>query len=269
MATEVSPASPLSGSGSPEGSVSATVGTLYVRTSDGKVWAKKSGSGNTGWTEQGGGAGSGDMSKSTYDPDDDGKVASAVAADTVGGSTVAQIVAASVAAAYPVGSIYISVNSTNPATSLGFGTWSAFGAGRVPVGFDSGDTDFDADEETGGAKAVASSGANANESAHTHAYTQVPNHTHIIAAGQGSHQHGMQEGQTDGAGNLADRSNAASAATMVTDLATLPQMVTDNPTGGVASGTTQGGSAHTHTFTGAATSVVQPYIVVRMWKRTA
>jgi hypothetical protein len=171
--------------------------------------------------------------------------------------------------AFPVGSVFLSVVATNPATLLGYGTWSSFGAGRVLVGRDAGDPDFDTVEETGGAKEVAAAGANANESAHTHAYTQVPNHTHIIAAGQGSHQHGMQEGQTDGAGNLADRSNAASAATMVTDLATLPQMVTDNPTGGVASGTTQGGSAHTHTFTGAATSVVQPYIVVYMWKRTA
>ena len=29
------------------------------------------------------------------------------------------------------------------------------------------------------------------------------------------------------------------------------------------------GSAHTHTFTGDATSVVQPYIVVYMWERTS
>jgi len=37
-------------------------------------------------------------------------------------------------ALHPVGSIYINAtNSTNPATLLGFGTWVAFGAGRVPV----------------------------------------------------------------------------------------------------------------------------------------
>ena len=56
------------------------------------------------------------------------------------------------AAAFPVGAIFISVDSTNPATSLGYGTWVAFGAGRVLVGLDSGDTDFDTVEETGGAK---------------------------------------------------------------------------------------------------------------------
>ncbi len=54
---------------------------------------------------------------------------------------------------FPVGSIYTnSVNNTNPATLLGFGTWVAFGAGRVPVGFDSGQTEFDTAEETGGSK---------------------------------------------------------------------------------------------------------------------
>ena len=54
---------------------------------------------------------------------------------------------------YPVGSIYINASvSTNPATLLGFGTWTAFGAGRVMVGLDAGQTEFDTAEETGGAK---------------------------------------------------------------------------------------------------------------------
>lgn len=54
--------------------------------------------------------------------------------------------------AYPIGAVFISVVSTNPNTLLGYGTWSAFGAGRVMVGLDAGDTDFDLVEETGGAK---------------------------------------------------------------------------------------------------------------------
>lgn len=55
---------------------------------------------------------------------------------------------------YPVGSIYMSATLTTPAavaTALG-GTWVAWGAGRVPVGVDANDTDFDAAEETGGSK---------------------------------------------------------------------------------------------------------------------
>ena len=56
--------------------------------------------------------------------------------------------------AFPIGSVFIAVVSTNPATLLGYGTWSAIAAGRVLVGLDSGDTDFDTVEETGGAKTV-------------------------------------------------------------------------------------------------------------------
>ena len=69
--------------------------------------------------------------------------------------------------AYPVGSIYMNAsNSTNPSTLLGFGTWAAFGAGRVLVGIDSGDADFDAAEETGGSKT------------HTLTIDEMPIHDH-------------------------------------------------------------------------------------------
>lgn len=52
---------------------------------------------------------------------------------------------------YPVGSIYMSANNVSPQTFLG-GTWVAWGAGRVPVGVDSSDTDFNTAEKTGGEK---------------------------------------------------------------------------------------------------------------------
>lgn len=71
---------------------------------------------------------------------------------------------------YPVGSIYINAsNSANPATLLGFGTWVAFGAGKVIVGLDSSDTDFDTAEETGGAKT------------HTLTTSEIPSHTHSLS----------------------------------------------------------------------------------------
>jgi len=37
-------------------------------------------------------------------------------------------------ALYPVNSIYMEISGTNPATTFGFGTWSAYGAGRVLIG---------------------------------------------------------------------------------------------------------------------------------------
>jgi len=68
--------------------------------------------------------------------------------------------------AFPINSIFISVVSTNPNSLLGYGTWSAFGAGRVLVGLDAGQTEFDTVEETGGAKT------------HTLDLTEIPSHNH-------------------------------------------------------------------------------------------
>lgn len=52
---------------------------------------------------------------------------------------------------YPVGSIYMSTSSTNPSSFMG-GTWVAWGSGRVPVGVDTNDTDFNTPNKTGGEK---------------------------------------------------------------------------------------------------------------------
>ena len=52
---------------------------------------------------------------------------------------------------YPVGSIYITENNTNPGTKFG-GTWVAFGAGRTLVGVDSSQTEFASVGLTGGEK---------------------------------------------------------------------------------------------------------------------
>ena len=47
-----------------------------------------------------------------------------------------QFVTTGLQAAYPVGAIYMSTVSTIPSTLFGFGTWSAFGAGRVLISQD-------------------------------------------------------------------------------------------------------------------------------------
>lgn len=66
---------------------------------------------------------------------------------------------------YPVGSIYMSVNATNPSELFG-GTWVAWGSGRVPVGVDTSDSDFSTIEKTGG------------EKTHELSINEMPSHTH-------------------------------------------------------------------------------------------
>lgn len=176
--------------------------------------------------------------------------------------------------AWPIGSVYIAVDATSPAVRFGGGTWAAIGAGRVLVGFDGSDADFDAAEATGGAKTVALT--EAQIPAHTHAqashnhtqdaHTHTQNaHTHI----QDPHSHGMAEGTTDGSGNFADRSNAAAAAAMVTDPATA---VNQNATA-VNQNTTATNQAATavnnNTGGGEAHENMPPFLVAYFWKRTA
>jgi hypothetical protein len=138
-------------------------------------------------------------------------------------SGAGSIPAVNLAALYPIGCIYTTTVSTNPATVFGFGTWSAFGAGKVLVGLDSGDTDFDTVEETGGAKTV--------NSAHTHT---------IPRDGWGS-----TATNPDPDGRVLTGNGAANAA--------------EEAANDVTSGS--GGSA--------TLSIVQPYIVVYFFKRTA
>jgi hypothetical protein len=69
---------------------------------------------------------------------------------------------------YPVGSIFMSVSSTNPTNYFG-GTWSLWGSGRVPVCVNTSDSDFNTVEKTGGVKTV------------TLTTSQMPNHTHGLA----------------------------------------------------------------------------------------
>lgn len=72
---------------------------------------------------------------------------------------------------YPVGSIYMNAsNSSNPSTLLGFGTWVAFGAGRVPVGIDATQSEFNTGEKTGGAKT------------HTLTEQEIPSHSHSLGS---------------------------------------------------------------------------------------
>ena len=72
--------------------------------------------------------------------------------------------------AHPVGSLYFSTDSTNPSQIFG-GTWIAWGAGRVPVGVDTKQTEFNTVEKTGG------------EKTHTMTQNEVAPHSHGFQGG--------------------------------------------------------------------------------------
>ena len=147
-------------------------------------------------------------------------------------------VQAALAAAYPVGSIYINAASaTNPATLLGFGTWTAFGAGRVMVGLDAGNAAFDTAEETGGS-------ADAVVVSHTHTATVTdPGHIHTTAFKSGAPYIGANPYYV----------NDSSNSTNIASNSAVTGISVANSTTGVS-----GTNAN-----------YQPYITVRMWKRTA
>jgi microcystin-dependent protein len=83
---------------------------------------------------------------------------------TSGGLTNAQV--ANIV--YPAGCLYETTSTENPATTFGVGTWSLFGQGRVTVCIDTGQTEFNVNGETGGAKTVTLTAAQSGLPAHSH-----------------------------------------------------------------------------------------------------
>jgi hypothetical protein len=164
---------------------------------------------------------------------------------TAGNSTTllatTAFVQAAIALLYPVGSIYTNATvSTNPGTLLGFGTWTAFGAGRVMVGFDSGNALFDAAEETGGA-------ADATLPSHTHTATVTdPGHFHTTSITL------MNDSTGSGFIGVVDGDDSLGSQSYNTDTKTTGITVAN------ASAGTSGTNAN-----------YQPYITVYLWKRTA
>ena len=153
-------------------------------------------------------------------------------------STMADIV-------YPVGAIFTTTtayaDSAAVVTAIGGTTWVVFGAGKVLVGVDSSDADFDTIEETGGTKT------------HTLTAAQLPDHNHTYA---------KLTGQGSGSGvNFAGSSTGLAYTWKKTDDETVTATTNHSlDTSDIAAGTYPAGGSH---------PIVQPYITVYMWKRTA
>ena len=140
-------------------------------------------------------------------------------------------------ALYPVGSIYTNASvATNPGTLLGFGTWTAFAAGRVLVGFNASNALFDTAEETGGS-----------------ADAIVVSHTHTATVTDPGHSHGIRY-------YPASETDPVSAA-LYNNVNSLATSTSSATTGISVSNSTTGSSGTNANY--------QPYITVYMWKRTA
>lgn len=180
--------------------------------------------------------------------------------------------------AYPVGSIYMSVNSTNPSQLFG-GTWVALNEGRVLIGAG---TSYPA-------------GSTGGEATHTLTVNEMPSHSHSGSTGStGDHSH------TRGSMNITSSSTAATQIghwSEKTDTFTVgaiqsitlgnygPRAQSSYRTGYYKvlnfdasrnwSGSTSSTGSHSHSMSldntggGSAHNNMQPYLSVYMWKRTA
>lgn len=149
-------------------------------------------------------------------------------------------------ALYPIGSVYINAAvATNPATLLGFGTWTEIGAGRVLVGQDTSDALFDTLGETGGSK-------DAIVVSHNHSFSATTD-------SQGAHEHNVWFG-----------SSAGGSSVLLGDYSGTPEQ-------GSSSNAADSAGAHTHSISGTTSTSgssgtnanLQPYIVVKMWQRVS
>lgn len=138
---------------------------------------------------------------------------------------------------YPVGSIYISVNNTNPSTLFG-GTWEQI---KDTFLLSAGDT--------------YSAGSTGGEATHTLTVAEMPSHNHTF---QSNYPNGSKN-----LGAINTRVKSSNAATSFDNLGGL------EVTGGMQKDVAIGGFTLSNTGSGNAHNNMPPYLAVYMWKRTA
>ena len=160
---------------------------------------------------------------------------------------------------YPVGSIYMSMENTNPSTLFG-GTWESIESGRMLQSTST------ASGTTGGQTSISYT-PSGTVNGHQLTVNEMPSHSHWVKSGGGDSWASGYTNATQGFGvNFVispDRVNSG-------------QWYTQNSNDNVCSGAlcawpTGGNQSHSHTFTGTQASIatMPPYITVYMWKRTA
>ena len=146
--------------------------------------------------------------------------------------------------AFPIGSVFLAVVSTDPNTLLGYGTWSQIAGGRVLIGQTGADVDFDTAEETGGAKT------------HTHtAHAALATHSHAAPIHKGTTGNTLNIGNpfgNSGTTGVAENEATRDAVDGTARALALTEAIS-------------GGTPDAHNTPNS----MNPYLVVYVWKRTA
>ena len=166
---------------------------------------------------------------------------------------------------YPVGAIYMSTSETNPGNLFG-GTWVSWGSGRVPVGVNGNDGNFNAVEKEGGQSTV-TIGSN-NLPPHNHGIND-PGHGHTLDLGNykiPTTTNDITDGEISSlSGNISmpavQGGVASSEWSQYSGTSLSPSTSTTGISTQNAYGNASGGAD--------ALTNLQPYITCYMWKRTA
>lgn len=189
---------------------------------------------------------------------------------------------------YPVGSIYVSISSTNPKEIYG-GTWEAFATGKTLVGLDTKDTDFNSIEKTGGNKLSSVTLSKDNLPSHTHSIPSLSGtansggaHTHTYSGTTSLNSATQNHKIYIGSGSTQAYYFSAAGTKANPNSYSWSGLASDHNHTHTFSGTTNSGGAHTHSITvnagktgsvGNSTpvkvSTLQPYTTIYMWKRVA
>lgn len=171
---------------------------------------------------------------------------------------------------WPVNSIYINTVNVNPSTFLG-GVWVPFATGKTIVGVDTGQTEFNTPEKSGGHKELQSHAHGLNGHNHSVNITsggQSASHNHTT--GNSSYKYwpvatGIPEADSgDVGGNTYKYPRIPSGATWGKITNTGNQSSDHSH---YVSGSTGGNSGNTTSTGGGNAGNLQPYITVYMWKR--
>lgn len=162
------------------------------------------------------------------------------------------IINPSLTKAYPVGSIYMNVTSTNPAALIGFGTWERWAVGRMPIGIDTSNPRYSSSESFGGAERVTLTSEESGLRDHAHGINLNTDTRSITAMFRVNDSSGPPSG-----GGEIDSANGGPANTAVIDYSGHFH----NVSGGTAGvGNYNANQSHEN---------MPPFLACYIWKRTA